>query len=273
MCRSVSCIVVVILAVAPRLPATGLPGEAMQLPRSRSGLPIVAVKVGTKTLRLVIDTGTSRTLVSGMAAARLGLVPARRLSFGCVAGAQPTGALCAAPAPEIRLGSLSIPLDCLGWMPDEPQLAGAEDVDGVLGADALAYVDLWIDLRGARVNARFAPPGSLGPWTDGRRLTLEVVGQRLAVDAELTGIGSNRTARLVLDSGSDGLLLFGPLAHAARSRWAIGRSRAVFRPPPPVDSLPSSRSLLFAWEDRAFRSAPPGFSPRWWIGQRTACCL
>jgi hypothetical protein len=163
------------------------------------------------TLRLGLDTGTSRTLVSAVAAIRLGLSPREPLSISSAAG-PPRPGLCGT-GPALHLAGLALVPDCLGWLPDERVVAGAEDLDGILGADLLAQFDLWIDIRSAPVRARFAPPGSLEPWTAGERLPLVSIGRRPAIAARLAGLRRDGSAvRLVIDSGADSLILFGAAA-------------------------------------------------------------
>jgi hypothetical protein len=199
------------MVTSVRISGVQAPGEELEVTRSASGLPVVRVEVGGEALRFAIDTGTSRSLLSANAARRLGLVPGEAFSVASAAG--PSSAAVCAAAPEIRLGGLRIPLECLGWIPAETRLAGVEDVDGLLGADALAHVDLWIDLSTRRPRARVAPSGSLGSSVDGRRLSVDLVGRRPALSAEVVipghrGLGG----RLIVDLGSDALILFGTLA-------------------------------------------------------------
>jgi hypothetical protein len=205
------CAIAILLVSSTSIGASSPPGEEIRLSRSRRGLPVVTVTAGAATLRMGIDTGTSRTLVSAEAAGRLGLRAVQRLSIDCAAGERRVG-FCGA-APTLTLAGLALVPDCLGWLPGEAQLRGAEDLDGILGADLLAQVDLWIDLRSVPVSARFAPPASLSPWVDGERLPLESIGGRAAIAARLAGLRrEGSTTRLILDSGSDSLVLFGQAA-------------------------------------------------------------
>jgi hypothetical protein len=195
----------------------------------------VTVSSGAHSLQLAIDTGTSRTLVGARAAERLGLRPVRRLAVASPGGENRAG-LCG-PAPELRLAGLELALECLGWLPAEPQLAGAEDVDGLLGADALVALnptraagptgsdarvglDLWIDLRRGRL--RVAPAGSLLAWVNGTAVPLETVGRRPAIRGALP-----RRARLgpllVIDSGANATTLFGDLARRVLARSTAHR--------------------------------------------------
>ena len=210
--RHVLALVAALLTASGAPRASQIPGERFQLARSASGLAVVPATIGDVPVRLGIDTGTSRTLVNAQVAARLRLAPTERLS---VAGAATgdSAALCG-PAPDIRIGAMAFGLDCLGWVPGETRLAGAEDVDGLLGADALAHFDLWIDVTQTPPEARFAPPGSLGAWMSGRPIALEILSRRAVVSAELVPIDSHAvSARLVLDSGANALVLVGAAAN------------------------------------------------------------
>ena len=202
--------------------ASGPPGEAVQLARSRRGLPIIVLHAGPHTLRLGLDTGTSRTLVSAEAATRLGLTPSQRLAIGSAGGGSRAG-YCGA-APVLRVHGSPLNPDCLGWLPDEAQLAGAEDLDGLFGADLLSQVDLWIDPAKTPVRARIAPPGTLQAWIDGERLSAESIARRPAIVGRLAGLRWNGpTIRLVVDSGANGLVLFGEAARRTAEASALER--------------------------------------------------
>lgn len=213
---------VLLLSISAPLPALEPPGQALRLERSRGGLAVVAAELGGETLRLALDTGTSRSMIAGGVAARLGLAARARFAVVTAAGPERT-ALCAGPL-ALRVAGVALTVDCLGWIPAEPLLAGAEDVDGLLGADALSGVDLWIDL--GRGRARVAPAGTLAAWFDGEPLPLEAVERRPALAVSLPELApGGARARFVLDSGADRALLFGDLARqAARALPAQGRA-------------------------------------------------
>ena len=214
--------VVVLVVMSWSLLASGPPGDLLQLARSRRGLPVVVVHAGPLILRLGLDTGTSRTLVSSEAATRLGLRPVQRLSIGSAGGGSRNG-YCGA-APVLHLFGIPLVPDCLGWLPDEAQLAGAEDLDGLLGADLLAQVDLWIDAARTPVRARIAPPGVLRSWIDGTRLSVESMGRRPAIAGHVAGLRWNSSSiRLIVDSGANGLVLFGEVARRAAEASAVER--------------------------------------------------
>ncbi|HUP24317.1 MAG TPA: aspartyl protease family protein [Thermoanaerobaculia bacterium] len=204
---------VLLFAGATTLLAFEPPGYELVLQPARSGLPVVVAHAGGQELRLAIDTGTSISLVSAEAAERLSLVPHARFTLAS-AGGEPQTAHCGTP-PTLRIAGVDIVLDCLGWVPEERRLAGAEDVDGLLGSDAIAQLDLWIDTRRGR--ARIAPPGTLLPWTEGVRIPVDAIERRPAILLELFSGGRGGVARLVIDSGADGAVLFGELARRART--------------------------------------------------------
>jgi hypothetical protein len=236
-----------VLLASTRLAAQDAPGQEMQLPRSARGLPIVVVHAGDDILRLALDTGTSRTLVSAAAARRLELTAQSRFLLADAAGRSRTG-LCG-PAPILRLADVPIALECLAWIPEESEIAGAEGLDGLLGADALAQFDLWVDLRSDPVRARVAPPGSLGVWMDGRRLAIETLGRRPAIGVAVGFGRDTAAARLILDSGCGTLVLFGGLAERVAAGLADRLTRARVETPTasrdvvmgPMDSVRSGR--------------------------------
>lgn len=207
-------VVSLLLAIPAHLSALEPPGTALRLERSRGGLPVVVAAVGGETLRFALDTGTSRSMIAASVAERLRLAPRAKYQLVTAAGA-PRTALCAGPV-EARIGGATLALDCLGWVPEERLLAGAEDVDGLLGADALASVDLWIDA--SRGRARIAPQGTLGDWVEGERLAVERVERRPAIRVTLRSLGRRgEPVQLVIDSGADRILLFGELARRTGS--------------------------------------------------------
>ena len=247
--------VVVAVVISASLVAGGAPGEALRLARSRRGLPVFVLHAGLQTLRLGLDTGTSRTLVSAEAAARLGLTPDRRISIRSAGGGSPDG-YCG-PAPVLHLIGIRLVPDCLGWVPDETQLAGAEDLDGLLGADLLSQIDLWIDPATTPVRARVAPPGVLQSWIDGDRLPVESIGRRPAIAGHLAGLRWNSaTIRLVVDSGANGLVLFGEAARRMAEASRLERMHGT------LESV-TSRQPINLVPITAFHSGGSQFSVPW----------
>jgi hypothetical protein len=221
MCRLFCAFLILVLASVTA--GAEKPARTNRLARSETGLPVVEVGVATERLLMGLDTGTSRTLVTGGVAKRLSVAAARRISVASVAG-EPWEGLCG-PVTELSVAGVRVAHNDLCWLPDEVRVKGAEDLDGIIGADLLQQLDLWIDLRGGRVDARFAPPGSLASRVDGTRVPVEIIRQRPAINARLAGL--HRTgpdARLVLDSGSNALVLFGGAAQQAAATFSHERS-------------------------------------------------
>lgn len=203
-------VAVPLLAVPSLLAALEPPGRPLRLERSRDGLPVVAVELGGERLRAALDTGAFRSMIVPAAAERLGLRP--RARFEIVTASGPArAALCAGPV-VLEVAGHELESDCLGWIPGEARLPGPADVDLLLGADALGSASLWLDLAGGR--ARIAASGALTEWVRGERRPLTLAESRPAVAATLPG-GSPQPLRLVLDSGSSALLLFGDAARRA----------------------------------------------------------
>lgn len=207
-----------LLAIPSTLAALEPPGTALRIDRSRDGLPVLAVELGGETLRAILDTGTTRSMIAAGAAERLGLVARARFEIATATGPV-RHALCAGPL-AVRLAGLEVAVDCLGWVPGEARLAGAPDVDLLLGADALGSVALWLDLASGR--ARVAAAGALASWVRGERLAAERIEGRPAVAATLAG----STLRLVLDSGADAPLVFGAAARTASAAYRGPRRSA-----------------------------------------------
>jgi predicted aspartyl protease len=245
------------VVASSRLAALDLPGQALDLQRSRGGLPIVIVQAGAETLRFAIDTGTSRSMVSADIAARLRLLPREAFRLASAGGKSHT-ALCATP-PELRLGGVRLAIACLGWVPRERRLAGAEDVDGLLGADALAGVDLWLDDR--RDRARLAPAGSLTPWVTGVLIPLEPVGQRPVIRLELPALGRGTMARVVVDSGATGVLLFGALARRANAMLRGSRQQGLMASPTASGEIRFVALGSVRGGDRSFEAGWTGLLP------------
>ena len=247
--------VVVLVVTSSSLVASGPPGEALQLARSRRGLPVVVLHAGLQTLRLGLDTGTSRTLLSAEAAMRLRLTPRQRLSIGSAGGGSRDG-YCGA-APMLHLHAIRLVPDCLGWLPDEIQLAGAEDLDGLLGADLLSQVDLWIDPTKTPVRARIGPPGALQSWIDGDRLAVQSIGRRPAIAGHLGGLRWNSsTIRLIVDSGANGLVLFGEAARRTAEASTLERMHGT------LESVISRQKVAIV-PVTAFHSDGSQFSVPW----------
>ncbi|MEW6338964.1 MAG: aspartyl protease family protein [Acidobacteriota bacterium] len=218
--RRFTAVLCVALGAVSHAPCLEPPGSVIPLLRVHGGMPVVAVRVRDTILRLALDTGTSRTLVSARAAARLGVTPTEAFVLASVAGAPRTG-LCG-PVGDLRVGRVSLTIPCIGWVPSWSEWGDGSAIDGLLGADALSATAALIDTRHGIV--RLAPARSLAPWVEGVRLPLERIGRRLAVRVEVPAVGPRVDARMVLDSGADGVVLFGDVGRRAAATAAVRRA-------------------------------------------------
>jgi hypothetical protein len=90
-------------------------------------------------------------------------------------------------------------------------LPGGGEIDGVLGADVLAGHDVWIDVD--RQRFRIGAPFELDSWFDGVVLPLESIAGRPAMTVDLLDVDARPVrVRLVIDSGTDSVILFGETA-------------------------------------------------------------
>ncbi len=180
----------------------------------RRGVPIVVATVDGQPLRMILDTGAVRSLVTPGAAARLRL---RRDQWAAIA-LEGVGGIERRPVADVRALALgpvalhrrSIAGDLSVAVGDMPSDAGAE---GLLGADMLW--SLALDLDYAAGVLRLGPPCAVSAPTSAVVVRLIAPPERgfLVLGASLNG----RSARVLLDTGSarslltrEGALVLGP---------------------------------------------------------------
>ena len=238
-----------ILAAAPRsLPAA----NTIRLRALGDGHVAAPVEIAGSPLRMLVDTGATRSLVRATVAERLHLTPRARFALHT-----PTGvveAVCAGPI-GARLGSVTVSIECLGWSwaLDDTAFGGA--LDGVLAADALAALPVWIDPGRRRLVL-----GEEALAVTGEEVPLALVEGRPVVTLSTRGVGGvPRRLRLVLDSGASELILFGSAAAATQATGATrlatltGRRRVAVAATPGLESLrraPRRALLLPSVTDR-----------------------
>ncbi|MGE0039714.1 MAG: retropepsin-like aspartic protease, partial [Vicinamibacterales bacterium] len=152
--RLVGAILVVAMLPAP---AGGSDGRTMAIEVARlpGGLLTVPVEVNAAgPLHLLLDTGSTRTMVTPAAAARLGLAVTAGARVVTPAGTREAGEsligrLRFGPVTVTGLPVVVAPLDAID--------AGGLPLDGVLGADVLRRASLLIDASALRVVASTAP--------------------------------------------------------------------------------------------------------------------
>lgn len=167
----------------------------------RGGLPVIGAEIAGGTLRLVIDTGAERTLLTAAAVRRLGLRrdPGRVTRTGAVGGVSSGGD---AVADAIQIGDgAALPLAgvAVGEFTLGPPGARA---DGLLGADVWRRFDVDLDLPGGMATFyRAQPCRRTGPPWPGR--VTEIAGlagppARLLVPVALDGV----PGRAIFDTGA-----------------------------------------------------------------------
>src|SRR5688572_23223246 len=183
---ALAAVLVLVLAlgnVPPAAAVTPPPGQALRIERPRPDQWVLPVTIGGRTVRMLLDSGTSRSMISAALAASLGLRPRARFAVVGPDGGERLG-VCAGPV-ALTIGTVVVPLDCLGWVPDSPgrggdgkgaggtEAPGAAGADGVLAADALLHLDLLLEPALGRL--RVAASGSLRDWVAGTELPITLI--------------------------------------------------------------------------------------------------
>ena len=178
--------------------AAGSAASSVYFVLDDKGGVIVPVTVGPlQGLRFLLDTGSTRSVVSETVAQQLALRPAARTEMVTTAG---TSMAVVVAMPETCLAahcshdSLAIVAakDALGF--------GSGQLDGILGGDVLNR-DFTIDYR----RRRFTWDDASGPQRQDDRLPMSVEDGRAVVTIPQEG---RPPLRLVADSGADALILF-----------------------------------------------------------------
>ncbi len=166
------------------------------------GVWVVPVEIDGSRLRLILDTGAERTLLTDAAVARLGMPrdarhETRTVGVGGVSTTQDAIVSRFAiggtylPVPRVTVGQVALPTE-QGW-----------DLDGLLGADILSAFDVDLDTRTRRLTlyrARTCPQDG-PPWQE-PFLSMGAVGVQnglVQVPIVLDGIDGAAT----MDTGTD----------------------------------------------------------------------
>ncbi len=159
---------------------------------------IVPVTVGAlQDLRFLLDTGSTRSVVTEAVAQQLGLRPVARTEVMTTAGAS-MAVVVALPATCLAAQCVD---DALAIVtPKETLEVGARRLDGILGSDVLSK-DFTIDYS----RRRFEWGGSPGATRRDERLSMSLEDGRAIVTSPQ---GAGRSLRLVADSGADAFVLF-----------------------------------------------------------------
>jgi predicted aspartyl protease len=146
---------------------------------------------------LIIDTGTSPTIVDRGIARQLGLENAAQRT-GKINVVDGVVSSYSSVLPSVRLGpihreSIPIVVTDLSWLHD---VTGIQ-VDAIVGLDVLAELDFQIDYASKKIRfGEIQVPRTAVPLTEEDRL--------LTVQAQLNG----KTVKLMVDTGGTGLVLF-----------------------------------------------------------------
>lgn len=211
--------------------------HAVSVPLKDLGGDLIAapVEIAGVRLRMLIDTGTTRSLVRPVVAQRLHLIP--RARFVLQTPTARRDAVCAGPV-KAKIGGFALTIACLGWSSAIDRLHLGSSVDGILAADALVGLPIRIDLSRRML---IVGPGALS--VTGKEVPLEVVEGRPVVDVPAGGILARvGSLRLVLDSAANQLVLFGGAAQALARRqvgWSTlnGESRVAIAMAPRIQGL------------------------------------
>ncbi len=181
------------------------------------GVWTLPVAINGTPLRLILDTGAERTMLTEAAVTRLAMArdkqhQTRTFAFGGVSATQDALVTSFAiggaylPVPSVTVGNFALPAMA---GPD-----GAVPVDGLLGADVLSAFDVDLDARSGRLTlyrARNCPDAG-PPWTEPAVSLGEATlsRDRLLVPMALDGVGGIAT----LDTGAQRSVVSDRLAAA-----------------------------------------------------------
>lgn len=222
--------------------------ESVPLQPLGRGLFAVPVEVDGQPLRMLLDTGASRSLIRPRIAAALHLTPRARIALHTPAGVIGM-AECGGPT-SLVLGGRTLTLECIGWSTEIDLDAVKSGIDGVLAADVLASLPIHIDW-----NRRLLTVGPDALSVSGREVRLELVEGRPSLTLTPGAIGRRDTRwSLVVDSGASTMVLFGeaasavsgPRVSAARVSTVSGQRRALWGMVPRLRGLqrPPRQALL-----------------------------
>lgn len=170
----------------------------------RNQMIVIQVKLnGAGPFEFLLDTGTNTTIIEPELAQQLKLHPQDRLELMTVAGAQ--------AVPRAQLGSVvlgsAVAENLEALITELPSLRALHSsIRGVLGQNFLARFNYLLDYGKRQIE--FEGDGELADRMCGVRLPFEQIEGLMVVSAQA---GSSKAWRLVLDSASPDLILFGPL--------------------------------------------------------------
>jgi predicted aspartyl protease len=171
---------------------------------THNNMLFIDAKIDDQPVRLLVDTGAERTLLTEAAVDRLHLPRDQHHATRTFGIGSPTASWDAMLPNGIVLGTTHFPVDTVtvGRF-DISEVAGGGSADGLLGADILLAFDIDLDLPAKRItvyHARRECPLSTPPWTEPyiRLKGIETKRDRLLVPFELDGAAG----MAVLDTGA-----------------------------------------------------------------------
>jgi predicted aspartyl protease len=188
-----------IVALTPQLHgAVTQPPGVSSFERGRSGVVLAVRLNGQGPFRFLLDTGSTNTSVSSRTAEAIRAPVVAKASMASVAGSSMTLV--------VRIDSLAVgPVhvdDLLASVVELSEMAGGEDLDGVIGHDALGSLRYTIDFRQRRVI--WFPSDAME--ARGSSLELQPSNGRFLIALPQR----HSLVRLVPDTGAASLLLFAP---------------------------------------------------------------
>ncbi|HEY1934427.1 MAG TPA: retropepsin-like aspartic protease [Acetobacteraceae bacterium] len=226
--RAIACLFFLLLLSACATPASCPLVALARMPLyADNNLMFVPARINGRPVRLLVDTGSERTVLTEAAVARLGLPHAGRFITRTV-GVSGMSAEWDAAVPGIVLGGTRFPVDrvavgnfSLGRLSDPP-------IDGLLGADILLAFDMDIDLPTHQLTLYRVRrcPGARPPWHEP---AVEIEGVASRRDRLLVPITLDDTRGMaILDTGAQASTIGMPFAlKAGVSAHDLEQDRAV----------------------------------------------
>lgn len=203
-------------------------GGAERLLAAPGGLAVVEARIGTLDVEMLVDTGSTGTVIDPLLARALALPPVDRVLLTTPTG---TRALPRAILPDVEIdGRLVRGLRAI--VADLPGLAETgRPLRGILGLDALSGFEVALDF-GRRELALDTGCPTRSPH-GAARVSFEFEDHD-GVVLETRARPGERPLRLLLDSGASGLVLYGAAASAADRRpgeagtaWKVTAAQAT----------------------------------------------
>jgi hypothetical protein len=216
--------VILLAGTAGTLQATAAGNGPVVIGFERAPFPYIVIRVpvtGHGCAAMLFDTGTNTTVLDPRLAAGVGLVAGRETTVESLGGSS------RAVAGQVR--GIGFGDAASMWrLAVAAPLVGVREISssirGIFGHDWLARTDYIIDYEARRIV--IGPAGTVPRPAGGQQIALTWVSGRPAIAVTIRAQdGAPLTARLVLDSGADGVALFGRAARIVASRGGTRTTR------------------------------------------------